>query len=126
MGQYNNGFTYYPNENTDCLEDNNLLKKAKEDIKSIKEIVRNLLDSNPSNKEVVSEVFELESSNPHYINYIKSELKKSGIDVVPPFDEQPQTGVSTEPFYRNLIRVRCQKEQEMEPDRKEQEMEPDR
>ena len=114
MNQYNNNFQYYPKENEDWLKENNLFEKALEDIEYIKGIVRNLINSNTSKKEIISDVIELDSADSHYLNYITAELKKVDIDIIPTFNEISQTNNH---HYRNLIRVRYQQIQDNELDR---------
>ena len=114
MNQYNNDFQYYTKENEDWLKEKNLFEKALKDIESIKGIVRNLINSNTSKKEIISDVFELDSADSHYLNYITAELKKEHIDIIPTFNEISQTNNH---HYRNLIRVRYQPIQDNELDR---------
>ena len=105
MNQYNNNFQYYPKENEDWLKENNLFEKALVDIEYIKGIVRNLINSNTSKKEIISDVIELDSADLHYINFIKAELKKSSINIIAPFDKEHQADTSDNSNFRNLIRV---------------------
>ena len=115
MNQYKNDFQYYTKENEDWLKENKLFEKALEDIEYIKEIVQNLINSNTSKKEIISDVIELDSADSHYLNYITAELKKKyDIDIIPTFNEISQTNNH---HYRNLIRVRYQQIQDNELDR---------